>query len=186
VQRWNRRIQGKTDHDQIFRQGCIFQGNSGEVEIMDILVSQENSGKQHQSTGNMHQQVAVSGLTGAFFSAAPDQEGGRNGHQLPKNEKCQVVTGQGHTEGAGNIKQGGHVLSDFLQVQTVNATDKGNDGEDMQKDKRQPVSPAEDDFESQIVDHAKGFGQLLDQQKGDQGHGNQERLVEPHALGKRQ
>src|SRR6056297_3143159 len=184
MDRWRRSIQQKADHDQVFSPTGTFLGEDSEGQIMSALVEQEDPRQQHQSTGSMHQQVAVAGLNRTLLFTVPDQKGGGKSHQFPEDKQGEIIAGQGHSQGTGNIKERSNVLSGLLDLQTENATDQGHQGEHMEEDKGELVNPPELQLKAKVIDDAEAVGQAINGRHGDQRHNDQPDFLNTETLGK--
>ena len=67
----------------------------------------------------MDQQVAESGGDGGRLAAQPDEQRGRQRHQLPEQEKGQEVARERDAERAPCVRQRRHVLRIVVHVERV-------------------------------------------------------------------
>ena len=91
---------------------------------------QDDPAEQQHATGYMNHEIAHARPHRRTLTGCEDQIGGSEGHDLPRHQQGEPVTGEDHAQGASDIKKGGHMLGGVADMQAVDATDEGHDGED--------------------------------------------------------
>jgi hypothetical protein len=67
----------------------------------------------------VHEQIAVAGEQRLPPTPEPDEEHGRESHQLPEQEQGDEVAGVDAADGAGDVEPRGDVLRVLFYVQAV-------------------------------------------------------------------
>jgi hypothetical protein len=90
------------------------------------------------------QQVSQTGAQRFRASAEPNQEHGREGHDLPEQEQGYKIPGVDRANRTRHVHPGGHVLSVFFDVQSVERSEDAHQTHDVTENQAQFVNPAKD------------------------------------------
>ena len=171
-------VQGEAGQDEVFRPGGVGGKDALEGKAPRLVVIEHHPGEEQKPAEHVEQQVAEARLDGLFLLPVPDEEHGRKGHDLPKDEEREVIAGEDGPQGAPHIKEAGHVVPVFVPVQGIECAQKRHDDKHPGKDHAQRVHATEQSLHAEeTVPAVRPVPGKRDGQEGNGGNQENKRLL---------
>ena len=170
VERRHRGIEDEGNQDQrVGKPAAVLQG--AEQVGAGFHAVQDDPAEQQHAAGDMNHEIAHARPHRRSLTGREDQIGGREGHDLPRHQQGEPVTGEDHAKGGPDIKKGGDMLGGPVDMQAIDATDEGHNGEHPGEHQAEFVDLADQQWHAEELEAAE-FPRGHGGHGGDRRHGN--------------